>query len=853
MFASRARHLLLSIRPANHGILLCGPTSHASPPGCVVGAQRHYNHHQLQQEDKWEESKAVKVTVWWDFQRCRLPRGASPRHLAPRVTEALRRAGIRGPIEITAFGDVGCIPPAEQEALADTGVALSHVPSSGKDGCDRSFMSDLISWIAQNPPPSHFFLLSGDKDFANILHRLRMSNYNVLLSCPDSGSKMLRSAATYLWEWEDLAKGVDLKPKYLNHPPDGLSSSWYGRCSEPGRDFLLKPKNPMALPRKTKEPNVPKSAVVGIKRVLRFYPQGISVSDLRRELKRIHVNIDASAFGFKNFSALLLAMPDVVKFIDPLPGDRGAGAEAAVVGVFKRSGDSARSSIPEKCHKEGESEETSPCTEKRTLQTEVPSSPSDQPSRDNRKALGFTQRPEPPSKHVEADVTRAGDVPAPPSDAPPVDQRNDVAVDPVMQTERPVSSMEADKVNAVDAPSSSGGQGKPIANGNEALPYFPIEDHVDAYGHSKSVAEQLVLKSNGQPAKSDKSTRLYTCVIRPAAIYGPGEERHLPRILSLAKLGLVFFKIGGPDVKTDWVYIDNLVLALILASMGLLDDIPDRKGTPVAAGSPCNTFEFIVSPLFQSLGYAAPQVTLDTSVALAISKIFLFISTLFYPWLDSKWIPQPLILPAEVYKVGVTHYFSFLKAREELGYVPMVSPREGLAATISYWQERKRRELDGPTIFTRLAVAIGLLAVFSSACLPPIGPLKLVLDIHLFVFRSMLVIRLVFVTAVALHLGEAVYAWFLAKKVDPRNATGWFWQTFALGFFLSVIFTREPESESVLLDSKQTSCRDAFVCHVDVAQRPRRYPDTLEGAGQGSDKRIGHIAGFDSLLLHEHG
>jgi hypothetical protein len=35
----------------------------------------------------------------------------------------------------------------------------------------------------------------------------------------------------------------------------------------------------------------------------------------------------------------------------------------------------------------------------------------------------------------------------------------------------------------------------------EALPYFPIEDHVDAYGHSKSVAEQLLLKSNGRLAK----------------------------------------------------------------------------------------------------------------------------------------------------------------------------------------------------------------------------------------------------------------------------------------------------------------------------------------------------------------
>jgi hypothetical protein len=325
----------------------------------------------------------------------------------------------------------------------------------GKDGCGRSFMSDLIFWIAQNPPPSHFFLLSGDKDFTNILHRLRMSNYNVLLSCPDSGSKMLRSAATYLWTWEDLATGVDLKPKYLNHPPDGLSNSWYGQYSEPGRDFLLKPKNPMALPRKTKEPKVPRFAVVGIKRVLWFYPQGISVSELRKELKRINVYIDASAFGFKDFSAFLLSMSDVVKFIDPLPDDGGP----AVVGVFKRSEDSAQSYIQEKCHKEGESEEPSPRPKKRTLQVEVPSSPPDESSRDNRKAPGSTQRPEPPSIHVEADVTRTVEVPSPPSDSPCMDQRNDVAVDPVMQTERPVNLMEADKANAAGGPSSSGGQG----------------------------------------------------------------------------------------------------------------------------------------------------------------------------------------------------------------------------------------------------------------------------------------------------------------------------------------------------------------------------------------------------------
>ena len=86
--------------------------------------------------------------------------------------------------------------------------------------------------------------------------------------------------------------------------------------------------------------------------------------------------------------------------------------------------------------------------------------------------------------------------------------------------------------------------------------------------------------------REKKGKCLYTCAIRPAAIYGPGEQRHLPRIVNLAKLGLLPFKIGEANVKSDWVYVDNLVLALIMASMGLLDDIPGRGSQPVAAGQP---------------------------------------------------------------------------------------------------------------------------------------------------------------------------------------------------------------------------------------------------------------------------
>lgn len=72
------------------------------------------------------------------------------------------------------------------------------------------------------------------------------------------------------------------------------------------------------------------------------------------------------------------------------------------------------------------------------------------------------------------------------------------------------------------------------------------------------------------------------------------------------------------------------------------------------SGSPINTFEFIMKPLFQSLDYGLPRQTLGVHPALLMARIFWVIYTLLYPWLNRRWLPQPLLLPAEVYKVSDT-------------------------------------------------------------------------------------------------------------------------------------------------------------------------------------------------------
>ena len=64
---------------------------------------------------------------------------------------------------------------------------------------------------------------------------------------------------------------------------------------------------------------------------------------------------------------------------------------------------------------------------------------------------------------------------------------------------------------------------------------------------------------------------LHCCALRSAGIYGEGEERHFPRILRYIEQGLFAFTIGSPANLCDWVYVDNLVYAHVLAAKALLE------------------------------------------------------------------------------------------------------------------------------------------------------------------------------------------------------------------------------------------------------------------------------------------
>lgn len=207
--------------------------------------------------------------------------------------------------------------------------------------------------------------------------------------------------------------------------------------------------------------------------------------------------------------------------------------------------------------------------------------------------------------------------------------------------------------------------GQMIRNGDESLPYLPLHLHPDHYSRTKSIAEQKVLEANGTALERSDGV-LRTCALRPAGIYGPGEQRHLPRIVSYIERGLFKFVYGDPRSLVEFVHVDNLVQAHILASEALKADkgyIAAGQPYFISDGRPVNNFEFF-RPLVEGLGYPFPSIHLP----LTLIYCFAFLTEMTYFILGQLYNFQPFLTRTEVYKTAVTHYFSLEKAKKELGY-----------------------------------------------------------------------------------------------------------------------------------------------------------------------------------------
>lgn len=183
---------------------------------------------------------AAKTSVWWDIENCQVPKGCDHHAIAQNISSALIKVDYCGPVSISAYGDTNRIPASIQQALSSTGIALNHVPAGVKDASDKKILVDMLFWAVDNPAPANYLLISGDRDFSNALHQLRMRRYNILLAQPKKASVPLVAAAKSVWLWTTLlAGGLPLTSSELSQLANGANSIRSSELLEnPVSDFI---------------------------------------------------------------------------------------------------------------------------------------------------------------------------------------------------------------------------------------------------------------------------------------------------------------------------------------------------------------------------------------------------------------------------------------------------------------------------------------------------------------------------------------------------------------------------------------------------------------------------------------
>ncbi|KAM8960490.1 putative short-chain dehydrogenase/reductase family 42E member 2 [Pelodytes ibericus] len=238
-----------------------------------------------------------------------------------------------------------------------------------------------------------------------------------------------------------------------------------------------------------------------------------------------------------------------------------------------------------------------------------------------------------------------------------------------------------------------GGNG--IEDGDETVPYLPLDKHLDHYSRTKAVADQMTLAANGSLLKD--GNKLHTCVLRPPGIYGPDERRHLPRLAMNVERRLLCFKFASRSTKMNWIHLCNLVEAHLLAAKALTASkgfIASGKAYYIHDGENVNLFEWL-HPLFEKLGFRDPWLTLPSSFVYTAACLLEYVHIALKP----IWNLNPLLTRIEVAKIAVTHTFRIDKARRELGFNPK---KFSFADSVDYYVKSRRKSKQEQMIVYKL-------------------------------------------------------------------------------------------------------------------------------------------------------
>ncbi len=203
---------------------------------------------------------------------------------------------------------------------------------------------------------------------------------------------------------------------------------------------------------------------------------------------------------------------------------------------------------------------------------------------------------------------------------------------------------------------------------NEAAPY--PRNYSSDYAASKKIAEDMVNAAARQG--------LPTVILRPKAIFGPGDRALLPRLLAAARQGKLR-QFGDGTNLVDLTYIDNAVHATLLA-----------LEAPVAAG---HTY-FITNgehvPLWLTIRRTLDALGIPSTLR-PLSLTLAMLAARFMEARADSLGGEPLLTRYTVSILARTQTYDISAARRDLGYDPPVSFNVGMARTL----ESLRLSTDG--------------------------------------------------------------------------------------------------------------------------------------------------------------
>jgi len=170
--------------------------------------------------------------------------------------------------------------------------------------------------------------------------------------------------------------------------------------------------------------------------------------------------------------------------------------------------------------------------------------------------------------------------------------------------------------------------------------------------------------------------------IRPRALFGPGDNAILPRLIRVCQEGALP-KFGQANVQVDITYVENVVDALLLC-MNSGDETLGQKYN-ITNGVSVPLYE-VIEQVMNKLNQPVRYRHIPFSVGFFLARMM----ETYANWFQKG--KEPLLTRYTVSVLSKTQTLSIEKAKRELGYTPRVSIEEGIEHFATWWKENTQHE-----------------------------------------------------------------------------------------------------------------------------------------------------------------